>query len=140
MACVIPLYKKGSKLEHGNYRPVSILSTLSKIVENIVGEQIDAYVSTNNLLFDFQSGFRRSHSTDTCLLFLTDHIRKEVDSGRFYGPVMLDLQKAFDTVDYVILLSKLKAFWLRWPGPCLRTDGPPGARCSRRRRQSRSRP
>ena len=55
------------------------------------------------------SGFRKAHSTDTCLLYLTDFIRKEVDKGNFCGMVLIDLQKAFDTVQYDILLIKLKA-------------------------------
>ncbi len=108
-ARVIPLYKKGSKLEHGNYRPVSILCSLSKIIEKIIFEQIDKYLASHNLLYEFQSGFRKSHSTDTCVLYLTDHIRREVDKGYFCGMVMLDLQKAFDTVDHGILICKLKA-------------------------------
>lgn len=108
-AKVIPLYKKGSKLEQGNYRPVSILCTLSKIIERIVFEQVNNYLSSHNLIYELQSGFRKSHSTDTCLLYLTDYIRKEVDKGNFCGMVMLDLQKAFDTVDHRILLSKLSA-------------------------------
>ncbi len=100
-ARVIPLYKKGSKLEYGNYRPVSIRCSLSKI--------IDKYLASRNLLYEFQSGFRKSNSTDTCVLYLTDHIRKEVDKGYFCGMVMLDLQKAFDTGDHGILVCKLKA-------------------------------
>ena len=65
--------------------------------------------TSQNILYEFQSGFRRSHSTDTCLLFLTDFIKKEVDNGKFCGMVMLDLQKAFDTVDHGVLLYTLRA-------------------------------
>lgn len=108
-ARVIPLHKKGNKLEPGNYRPISILGVLSKTIERLVYAQIYMYFSTNNLMYKYQSGFRRSHSTDTCLLFLTDYIRKEVDEGKFCGMVMLDLQKAFDSVDHNILLMKLRA-------------------------------
>ena len=75
-ARVIPLFKKGSKLDPNNYRPVSILSTLSKVLERLVLEQINDFISKNNILFEFQSGFRRVHSTDTCLVYLTDLIRK----------------------------------------------------------------
>lgn len=109
VARVIPLYKKGLKSDPGNFRPISILCTISKIVERIIYEQIDSYLAEQNILFDFQSGFRKAHSTDTCLLYLTDFIRKEVDKGNVCGMVLIDLQKAFDTVQYDILLNKLKA-------------------------------
>jgi len=109
LARVIPLYKKGSKLDHGSYRPVSILCSMSKVIEKIIFEQIDKYLASHNLLYEFQSGFRKSHSTDTCLLYLTDHIRREVDKGHFCGMKMLDLQRAFDTVDHGIFVCKLKA-------------------------------
>lgn len=72
-------------------------------------EQIDSYISLHNLLYELRSGFRKSHSTDTCLLYLTDPIRKEVDGGTFCAMVMLDLQNAFDTVDHEILLIKRRA-------------------------------
>ena len=63
----------------------------------------------NDLFYDLQSGFRKSYSTDTCLINLTDHIKDEIDNGNLCGMAMLDLQKAFDTVNYDILLFKLKA-------------------------------
>lgn len=106
---MIPLFKKGSKLDPGNFRPVSILCSISKIVERIIYEQIDSYLAEHNLLFDFQSGFRKAYSTDTCLLYLTDFIRKEVEQGNYCDMVLIDLQKAFDTVQYDVLLNKLKA-------------------------------
>ena len=70
-------------------------------LKNILGE--------NNILYDFQSGFRGSFSTDTCLIHLSDHIRTQMSLGNYTGMVLLDLQKAFDTVDHVILCKKLQA-------------------------------
>ena len=111
-ARVIPLYKKNSKLELGNYRPVSILSTLSKILERAVYIQLEIYLKENDLFYKFQSGFRTSFSTDTCLTYSTDYIRHGIDNGLYTGIVMIDLQKAFDTVNHSLLSDKLQALGL----------------------------
>ena len=65
---------------------------------------------TGKWLYEFQSGFRSSYSTDTCLIHITDYIKLENDKGNFTGMVLLDLQKAFDTINHPILLNKLKWF------------------------------
>ena len=70
--------------------------------------QLDKYLKDNNILYNHQSGFRKTHSTETCLINLTDTIKKEISQGNYVGMVMLDLQKAFDTVDHQILCQKLK--------------------------------
>ena len=108
-ARAIYLYKKNSKLEPGNYRPVSILSTLSKILERAVHIQPEIYLKEKDLFYKFQSGFRTSFSTDTCLTYLTDYIRHGMDNGLYTGMVMIDLQKAFVTVNHSLLSDKLQA-------------------------------
>ena len=108
-ARVVPIFKKNDKTSVGNYRPVSILSILSKIYEKVVYDQVESYFKANKLLYKFQSGFRSGFSTDTCLIHLTDFIRMEMDKGHIIGMILLDLQKAFDTVDHSILLMKLSA-------------------------------
>ena len=72
-ARVKPLHKKNSKLEVGNYRPVSILTAISKILEKAVYIQLESHLTDNNLLYDFQSGFRGAYSTDTWLIHLTEY-------------------------------------------------------------------
>ena len=77
MAKVSPLYKKNDKLEVGNYRPISVLNSVSKILEKCVHKQLLNYLIENKLIYNYQSGFRPDHSTDTCLMYLTDrHLSK----------------------------------------------------------------
>ena len=112
LARVTPLFKKNDKTQVGNYRPVSVLSIISKVFERVIYDQLEGYLNEKNLLYNFQSGFRKGYSTDTCLIHLSDFIRFSMDQGQMVGMVLLDLQKAFDTVDHGVLLMKLHAIGL----------------------------
>lgn len=113
IARVCPIFKKNSRLDVGNYRPVSILVVVSKILEKSVYSQLEKYLVRNNILYSLQSGFRSSHSTDTCLIHLLDHIKTQSSKGLYTGMIMLDLQKAFDTVDHYILCNKLQTMGIK---------------------------
>ena len=103
-----PYTKKNSKLEVGNYRPVSVLSSVSKILEKAVHVQVEAHCKDHNMLYHLQSGFRGNYSTDTCLIYLLDLIRSEISNGNVVGVIVLDVQKAFDSVDHSHLVEKIK--------------------------------
>ncbi len=92
-----------------NYRPVSILCIVSKILERAIYIQLEQYIKENDILYELQSDFRGMYSTETCLIHLTDHIRIQMAKGNYTGMVLLDLQKEFDTVDKNILCIKMEA-------------------------------
>ena len=110
-AKVTPIYKgRGSKDDKNNYRPISVLPLLSKIFEKHVHQALYSYMRNNNLLYTLQSGFRRSYSTKTTLIRLTDQLLSDMDQDQISGPVFVDYKKAFDLIDHDILLSKLEAY------------------------------
>jgi len=107
-AKVTPLFKKKSKLDVGNYRPVSVLTSISKLLEKAIYKQVETFCKEKKVIYPLQSGFRRCFSTSTCHIYLQDYIRKEISSGKFVGMVMLDVQKAFDSVDHDMLCEKIR--------------------------------
>ena len=82
-----------------NYRPISVISEIAKVFERIIYNQLSSYLSENNILSQYQSGFRSFHSTVTALLEATDNWAFNIDRGYINAVVFLDLKKAFDTVN-----------------------------------------
>ena len=111
---VIPVYKgKGNNLECSNYRPISLLSNIDKIIEKLMHKRLYSFLSKNKLIYNLQFGFRKNHSTSHALIYLTESIRKALDENCYSCGVFVDLQKAFDTVDHDILLQKLNHYGIR---------------------------
>ena len=110
---IIPLFKKGDSSLLSNYRPISLLPTISKIFERILYNQLYEYFNSNNLLAEQQYGFRSNHSTEYATIKFVDHISKEMESGNTPAALYIDLSKAFDTLSFDILLYKLSHYGIK---------------------------
>ena len=106
-ADVSPVFKKGNHNDKTNYRPVSILPSLSKVYERLIYNQINHI--TENALSIFQCGFRKKHSTQYALIAMIEKARKILDKGGAFGALLTDLSKAFDYMTHDLLIAKLHA-------------------------------
>ena len=112
-ANVCPIFKKGDFNKCENYRPISLLSNLGKILEKIMYTRIGSFFEECNILFENQFGFRKSHSTDHALISIVEKIRKNLDNRLYTCGVFVDLAKAFDTVNHDILIKKLEHYGIK---------------------------
>jgi hypothetical protein len=110
---IIPVYKKDDETQFTNYRPISLLPTISKIFERILFKQLYKFFLDNNLFYNSQYGFREGHSTEYATLELVDRITLEMDNMNTPIEIFLDLSKAFDTLDHHILIKKLEYYGLQ---------------------------
>ena len=109
-AKIIPLHKKKSELSPENYCPVSLLSSVSKIAERAIFEQLVNYFEKNDLIHPSHHGFRSGHNTTTALIEMMDLWVENFEEGKISAVVTLDMSAAFDLVDKDIFLQKLSAY------------------------------
>ena len=110
---VIPLYKGKDMALMINYRPISLLITLSKLLEKIMYTRLYRYLETQNLLYPSQYGFRTKRSCEQAIMELVGNILQSKNRNEHCASVFLDLSKAFDTLDHTILLQKLERYGIR---------------------------
>ena len=114
IANLIPIPKTKTNLNlSSNYRPISLLSNFSKILESLVASRLNSFLVKYNILYDYQFGFRRHHSTKLALLHTTDDIYKRFDDKLCVAGIFLDFSKAFDSLDHAILLNKIYNYGFR---------------------------
>ena len=115
IAKVLPVFKKYDVTLMDNYRPISLLTSISKLLEKVVFTQLYDYFHKNQLFYSSQYGFRKLHSTEFAALELTDRILKDIDDRDVSLAIFMDLSKAFDTLDHHILLKKLNYYEIEGP-------------------------
>ena len=113
LADVVPLYKAKEKFLETNYRPISLLTTMSKILEKVVYNRVYTFLNDNNQLYANQYGFRNRHSCDNAVSDVVSHIVKNLEANKTSVALFLDLSKAFDTLDHDLLLHKMERYGLR---------------------------
>ena len=110
LARVTPVHKSGSASDPNNFRPISVLPIISKLLERHICTQLMLYLRSFNLIVSTQSGFRPHHSTESILIKMTDDWLEAMDQGLYTGAIYLDLRKAFDVVNHDLLIAKLRIY------------------------------
>ena len=113
IAKVIPIFKSGDKASMDNYRPISLLSAFSKILEKIVASRLLIFLNENDILSKWQFGFRGGHSTSHPMVHFINKVTESLNNKKHTIGIFCDLKKAFDTCDPNILLLKLKKYGIQ---------------------------
>ena len=113
LAIITPLYKAKDPMFFNNYRPISLLSVFSKIIERLMYSRLLNFINTHKIFNKLQFGFRYNHSTFMASVMLVENLVNALDNGKGAVGIFLDFQKAFDTVDHGILLDKLYCYGKR---------------------------
>ena len=113
LANIIPIFKAGDTSVIGNYRPVSLLTTVSKVFERAFFSRLSSFITHHKILYELQFGFREGHATHLAVIKLLESIINSLETGDFSAVMFLDFSKAFDTVNHQILLQKLNHYGVR---------------------------
>ena len=113
LALVTLLHKARERYLITNYRPISLLITISKLLEKCIETRMTIFLEKNNLLMPTQFGFRRIHSTTDAVMSLTSKILKSIEEKKIFGCIYIDLSKAFDTLNHKMILNKLERLGIR---------------------------
>ena len=110
---VIPIFKKESKLKCSNYRTISLLSNIDKILERTMYNRLYEYLESKNFIYDLQFSVQQKHSTSHALIYLTDKIQEQLNKKKLGCGIFVEFQKAFDIVDHNLLIQKLNYYSVR---------------------------
>ena len=110
IARITPIYRSGAKEEMNNYRPISILTCFSKIIEKILFVRLHSFFKKHNVIYENQYGFQSNISTSHAMLDVVTSSYDNIDDHFYTGLAFVDLKKAFDTVSHNILLTKLNNY------------------------------
>ena len=110
---ISPIFKKGNSELLENYRPISTLPIFGKIFEKVIYTRLYSFFTSQNLLYDKQFGFRKSHSTSHAINHSVTHITNELNKNKHVLGIFIDLSKAFDTIDHDSLIIKLERYGIR---------------------------
>ena len=113
IAKITPVFKGGNKNDLGNYRPISVLPVISRVLEKCINTRVYDHLELHNLLNPIQFGFRKGRTTEMALSYITSVINGALDNKLRVAGLFLDLVKAFDTVDHQLLLRKCEFYGLR---------------------------